>query len=171
MSRGPGRIERLIEAEFKANSSGTFTVDELASLAYAGAPVAKKHRVSVIRAARKAALRAHWTWVRGDREKLVYCNALNHRSYALAKLRAEYNNCLPYRDDWSSRVVSLEQIIDDPTARAHYYECVHGQWRKEVEVNQLRHAGEHDKAQLLQDELDRERSEALARALAFFKAA
>lgn|SRR4051794_27528183 len=81
MSRGPGRIERAIEAAFQANPHRAYTGEELVRLAYpdaysgeacdhsvawasvTGAPepgVAKKHRVAVYRAAHNVAARLLW---------------------------------------------------------------------------------------------------------------
>jgi hypothetical protein len=63
MSRGPGRIERAVEAILIAEPDNAFTVEELCRRIYP--PVgdakrlrlAKKHRVAVLRAARHLAKR------------------------------------------------------------------------------------------------------------------
>src|SRR4051812_21944990 len=81
MSKGPGRVERIIAAAFTANPTKVFTVEELTRLAYPGAysgegfdemvawakvtgapepTIAKRHRVSVLRAARNVARRLWW---------------------------------------------------------------------------------------------------------------
>jgi hypothetical protein len=56
MSRGPGRVQRAIEAAFRASPQAAFAVEELAALAYPGTgQIAKRHRVAVLRAADAAA--------------------------------------------------------------------------------------------------------------------
>ena len=54
MSRGPGRIERAIEALFASQAGRTFSTDELVEAAYRGVNrIEKKHRVAVLRAAKR----------------------------------------------------------------------------------------------------------------------
>ena len=58
MSRGPGRIERAIEAAFTAEPSRAFPVETLALVAFPGVNrLEKKHRIAVLRAAHKVAER------------------------------------------------------------------------------------------------------------------
>lgn len=94
MSRGPGAIEHAIEAAFLGNPSGTFTVEDLARHAYPGLDrVDKKHRVSIIRAADKVAIRCGWCGWKADRSRhhLVYFHPLRcdaeHRRTALMRHR------------------------------------------------------------------------------------
>jgi hypothetical protein len=52
MSRGPGRVQRAVEAAFRGNPAAAFAVEDLAALAYPQVKrVAKRHRVAVLRAA------------------------------------------------------------------------------------------------------------------------
>ena len=54
MSRGPGHVERAIALAFKAEPMRVFTTEDLCRQVYQHLPVIKKkHRVSLIRAARK----------------------------------------------------------------------------------------------------------------------
>lgn len=54
MSRGPGRVERAIKAAFDAEPTRVFTTEYLCTHVYAGAAkIEKKHRVSLIRAAKR----------------------------------------------------------------------------------------------------------------------
>jgi hypothetical protein len=54
MSRGPGRIERAIEALFASQPGRTFSTEELVEAAYRGVNrTEKKHRVAVLRAAKR----------------------------------------------------------------------------------------------------------------------
>ena len=54
MSRGPGRIERAIKAAFDAEPTRVFTTEHLCARVYPGVDaIEKKHRVSLIRAAKR----------------------------------------------------------------------------------------------------------------------
>src|SRR5215469_15240361 len=66
MSRGPGRIERAIKAAFDAEPARVFTTEYLCTHVYAGATrIEKKHRVSLIRAAKRVLQREHnWRMTR-----------------------------------------------------------------------------------------------------------
>src|ERR1700744_5497457 len=60
MSRGPGRVERAIKAAFDAEPNRVFTTEYLCTHVYAGATkIEKKHRVSLIRAAKRVLQREH----------------------------------------------------------------------------------------------------------------
>jgi hypothetical protein len=52
MSKGPGHVERGIEAQFLAHPDSTFTMTELARLIYSVEAVQPKHRVAIHRALR-----------------------------------------------------------------------------------------------------------------------
>jgi hypothetical protein len=85
VGRGPGWIQRLVESAFKANPTVTYTVDNLAVMAYPNAPrIEKKHRVAVIRAAAAAAKVCGWWHARANRpgHPVVYGNPLDLQSYA-----------------------------------------------------------------------------------------
>lgn len=91
MSRGPGRIERAVGAAFEANPSRTFTVAELAAVAYPDAPaIEKRHRVAVIRAADRVSWRLDWTAMRSKmaRPGLVYFRQGDARAADEARTRA-----------------------------------------------------------------------------------
>jgi hypothetical protein len=66
MSRGPGRVERAIKAAFDAEPTRVFTTEYLCTHVYAGATkIEKKHRVSLIRAAKRVLQREHnWRMTR-----------------------------------------------------------------------------------------------------------
>jgi hypothetical protein len=66
MSRGPGRIERAIKAAFDADPTRVFTTEYLCTHVYASATkVEKKHRVSLIRAAKRVLQRElNWRMTR-----------------------------------------------------------------------------------------------------------
>ena len=66
MSRGPGRVERAIKAAFEAEPTRVFTTEYLCTHVYAGATrIEKKHRVSLIRAAKRVVQREpNWRMTR-----------------------------------------------------------------------------------------------------------
>jgi hypothetical protein len=66
MSRGPGRVERAIKAAFDAEPTRVFTTEYLCTHVYAGTTkIEKKHRVSLIRAAKRVLQREHnWRMTR-----------------------------------------------------------------------------------------------------------
>jgi hypothetical protein len=54
VSRGPGRVERAITLAFSAEPTRIFTTEDLCRQVYRHLPeIKKKHRVALIRAARK----------------------------------------------------------------------------------------------------------------------
>lgn len=58
MSRGPGRVERAIKAAFDAEPTRIFTTEYLCTHVYTDAArIEKKHRVSLIRAAKRVVQR------------------------------------------------------------------------------------------------------------------
>ena len=110
VSRGPGRIQRAIESTFRQNPSSTYSVDELAAVAYPGInQVEKKHRVAVLRAAAAAAETCGWWYGQAQRpgHSMIYGNPLDLRSYAIWAMR---------RDFLSGSMTSeqLAKALDDP---------------------------------------------------------
>jgi hypothetical protein len=95
MSRGPGRIERAIRELFDASPDLAFISVELVEHCFPGgdqAAIARKHLVSVLRAAHKiAAADPDWTaWrIEGQGRGWVFLNHANVQSYALARLIAD----------------------------------------------------------------------------------
>ena len=69
MSRGPGRIERAVKGAFDAQPNHTFTTDELCACVFVGIQrIEKKHRVSLIRAAKRVVARErHWRMTRASK--------------------------------------------------------------------------------------------------------
>jgi hypothetical protein len=101
MGKGPGRIERAIQAAFAVEPDNAFTTEELCQRIYRGTNQAeKKHRVAVLRAATRSADRA-----RNDpavrpgigslvMERLggqsVFFDRYSVLSYGMARLKAEH---------------------------------------------------------------------------------
>ncbi len=92
MSKGPGRIERAIEAAFKSNPDGYFSVPDLAHLIYERKEVTRSERVAIQRAAHRVAERLHWTTHRASKRgaELIFVNALSLRSYGFGWIRARH---------------------------------------------------------------------------------
>jgi hypothetical protein len=93
MSRGPGRLERAIRAAFKAEPDNAFTIEDLCDRVFPGVNrVEKKHRVSVIRAAKRLAKHtANIDMFRGDMlgRALILYDPYNVMSNAMARLKAD----------------------------------------------------------------------------------
>jgi hypothetical protein len=109
MSRGPGRIERIITEALLANPSAIFTVPDLVVLAYPDAPeimrirphrwqryverrdFEKRHRSAILRAAKKAIPRAGWDVMKAEAPggPPVFFNPCDLASYNHARRRAD----------------------------------------------------------------------------------
>ena len=94
MSRGPGRIERAIEAAFDAEPDNAFNIEDLCERVYHGLNrVEKKHRVAVLRAMRAVVRRRpdlDCMIGEGLGRPVVYYNPFNVMSYAMARLKTDY---------------------------------------------------------------------------------
>jgi len=89
MSRGPGRIERTIEALLAEHSTSAFTTDEIIHACFPAEPsILKKHRVSALRALRKASVGWCSEMISGSNGAFVIYNPYNLRSYAIGRTRA-----------------------------------------------------------------------------------
>jgi hypothetical protein len=93
MSKGPGKIQRAVEALFIAQPDTAFTVEDLATASFPGINhIEKKHRVSVLRAAAKASVRTGWSHMTAEAlgGMAIFFNQRSTRSYVLAKARARF---------------------------------------------------------------------------------
>ena len=146
MSRGPGRVERVVEATFAANPSGAYLFDDLALLVYPGINRAeKRHRVAVRRAVANVAPRLWWTWTRREaRPPTCVCfNLLDERSYVIGKAFVEYSAYFT--------LGQIAEIVDgtfdgsDPWRRPERlrekYCGPDSPWQDHVRINRLRVAG------------------------------
>jgi hypothetical protein len=95
MSKGPGRVERIVEAAFAADPDNAFTVEDLCDKVYPGEVIAKKHRVAVLRAAKQITKR------RGEIHSMVgeslgravgFYDQYRVLSYAMARLKTDNLN-------------------------------------------------------------------------------
>jgi hypothetical protein len=144
VSRGPGCIQRVIEAVFRDNPSATYSAAELAALAYPGAvSIEKKHRVATIRAADAAAHECRWWRAPAERTShVIYGNPVNIRSYAMWKLR-----CMAQTNEHNPD--QMAALLDDPNVPQSRWRWLQpgGWWWKHVEINKLREAGFEEEAQ------------------------
>lgn len=156
MSRGPGRIERAIEAAFTASPDDAFSVSELGAFAYPGLNrVEKRHRVAILRAADKVGRRLWWAGRTSERPggAVIYFNLLNVRSYTLGHLRRDLvNGSAP-----------MEQLLDlmeppqfgDPWRSRNQWDRMQpgGAWWLHVEMNKAQKAGDLAEVERLRAEL------------------
>jgi hypothetical protein len=117
MSKGPGRIERSIEAAFRSNPDGYFSVHDLARIAYPGevyGHIERSKRAAILRAAPKVAKSLHWVAFRSTAmhrgAEVIFANGLSLRSYGLGKVRAH----LPF-----SSVYEYSRRPDGKAVRRH----------------------------------------------------
>ena len=105
MSRGPGKVRRAISDLMKSEPDGAWTIEDLCKRVYAGInSVEKKHRVSVLRAVRKAIDGdPDWTLYEGDNTgcTLTLVNEANIMSFALGRMKSDGSD--HYRDRRAER--------------------------------------------------------------------
>ncbi len=90
MSKGPGRVGRAIEAALAAEPDNAFTVEDLCDRVYVGERIEKKHRVAVIRAAKRVADRNDNIAITQSvhlGSALIFYHRYNVMSYAMAQLK------------------------------------------------------------------------------------
>jgi hypothetical protein len=165
MSRGPGRIERIIFEAMHDHPSEVYTVAKLAALAYPDVepdvvpyhgmywrmhPVYPKHcRSAILRAARTAVPRAGWDVMKAEAPggPPVYFNPYDLRSYALARRLAWYGNFHRPESDLDSENHSHDrELLVAGT----------GAWWRHVEVRKLRRDGKIGEAEAIEAALERE---------------
>jgi hypothetical protein len=153
VSRGPGRIQRAIESTFRQNPSSTYSVDELAAVAYPGInQVEKKHRVAVLRAAAAAAETCGWWYGQAQRpgHSMIYGNPLDLRSYAIWRMRRDFSS-------GSMTPEKLAKALDDPEdwrcEREREMVQPGGAWWYHIEINRADREGDEPRATQMRAEL------------------
>jgi hypothetical protein len=135
----PGRVERALAAIFDRERNNAFTVEDLAERVYPGESVARKHRVSIIRATRNVARRRpEIQWLHGDGHggPLVIFRHDEVMSYAMARLKADRLHM--YRSSHDSSVYrrrderALRRELDDESHRKLIGPG--GAWRRHVDI-------------------------------------
>jgi hypothetical protein len=160
MSRGPGKIERALDALFDAERDDAFTLEELCERVYPGVNrIEKKHRISVARAARRVLGRGPeiYCWRGGGLGgELVYSRMDEVLSYAMGQLKADWftyyrtkdERILPHRrkEEGDLRALLAEGRYQDLVAPG-------GAWWRHVEMFRARRDGDHERlAPLLVEE-------------------
>lgn len=108
MSRGPGKVEQAVERTFKRLADQSLSTEELCEHVYPDTYIEKRHRVSVLRAAKKVAARMHWDFgpitraTLSGEHGLVFYNKLDLQSYALARMRMHFG--------WGNQEAALEWL-------------------------------------------------------------
>jgi hypothetical protein len=128
MSKGPGRVERAIEALFRSKPNDAFATWELCWRVYPNiGRLERKHKVAVTRAAKSVCARLpNWqsmrTWYRG--RELVFFNHTSVKSYGLARRKSD------------SRYLSDEQICASLRRGGdhHGYIVEGGTWWRQVQL-------------------------------------
>jgi hypothetical protein len=145
MRRGLGRIQRALVAIFDGERDNAFTIEDLCERIWPdlypdrqGGQIERKHRRTVIRAARNIARqRPEIQWLRGERvgRALVFFRHDEVMSYAMARLKADrfqrYRSKDP-RLHWSNDEGALRRQLDDESHRKLI--GPRGTWRMQVEV-------------------------------------
>ncbi|MCO6386222.1 hypothetical protein [Aliihoeflea sp. 40Bstr573] len=163
MSRGPGRIERAIAAAFDAKPDEAFTTEDLIDVVYVGANrVEKKHRVSLIRAARKVcAASESWTVSRSETtgSTLVFWNRFSVTSYGLMRAKTDMHawyrsNDARVMDCWKTDADSIRRQLE-PGGKYHHHVVEGGAWWRHVQLWIAEQAGDRSERTLkLQEEQD-----------------
>jgi hypothetical protein len=147
MSRGLGRVQRLIVAMFTGNPGAVFSVADLGMVAYPGVnQVEKRHRVAVLRAAEHAADACGWRASRGA--SIEFYNPFSTRSAALATMRAtwkRFSRC---------PIAEVEAALDDPKRHFHKLIAPGGPVWLDVEIASANRDGEITRVEALQQKRD-----------------
>ena len=162
MSRGPGKIERAIEAVFAAEPDDAFTTADLCDRVYPGLNmVEKKHRVAVIRAAKKVFGRTGWDCYRTEAlgGTLVFYNPFDVMSNAIGRTKADmlinYRNNDKRIDHWRTTAEGIRGTFE-PGGKEHHMIVEGGHWWRHVQINIAARDGDtSERAQALKAEQDR----------------
>ena len=153
MSKGPGRVQRAIEAAFKAEPDNAFTTAELCHRTYRlkfrdDAYIELKHRVAVVRAAKKIPnLNYVVSCCLGG--QLVFYDKFNVMSYGMARLKADnvenYRNNDPrLRYGHKSTEAGLRARLADDQHRQLM--AKDGAWWRHVEIAKAEAQGDKKRA-------------------------
>ncbi len=160
MSRGPGKIERAIEAVFAAEPDDAFATADLCDRVYTGVNrVEKKHRVAVTRAAKKVCGRTGWDCYRTESlgGTLVFYNPFDVMSSAIGRTKADFftnyrNNDRRIVDHWRTTTEGIRGTFE-PGGKNHRFIVEGGSWWRHVQLNIAARDGEtSERVQALQAE-------------------
>src|SRR5260370_15236889 len=131
MSRGPGQVEQIIEAVFAAEPENAFTIEDLCERVYPGEPIDKKHRVSVLRAAKQVAKRCgeiDTMTGEGLGGTLIFFDHYCVMSYALSRLKSSSYRTNDKRRSLRENEADLRAKIA-PGRSDHELIVTRGAWR------------------------------------------
>ena len=132
MSRGLGKIGRVVEAAFAAEPDNAFTVDELCHRAYPGINrIEKRHRVAVLHAAKKRP-NTDWRPAESLGGMLVFYIPDNVMSYAMGRLKMDRCNCGYWERSRTSDTELAAQLHEG--GDYHEYIIEDGAWWCHVEM-------------------------------------
>ena len=169
MSRGPGKVERAIEALFAKEPDNAFTTNELSARVYSGVDsIEKKHRVAVVRAAKAIAKRRDdiaYLASHGLGGMLVFYRYYDLMSYAMARLKSE--STYEHNDKrlaWAKDEAKLRAQLAKGGQHSHLL-TKGGAWRLHIEQRLARRDGNDERAAEIETELNAR----LARTMEAFK--
>jgi hypothetical protein len=162
MGKGPGHVARTIEAILIAEPDNAFTVDDLCDRVYRGINrIEKKHRVSVMRAAKSVAKRhPNFECERSEHlgGTLVFFTADNVMSYAMMRLKSdkfrEYRNNDP-RQRWRPETEQELHARLIEGGQDHRLIIPGGAWWRHVELWKAARAGDAETVAKLEAEGER----------------
>lgn len=144
MSKGPGKIERAIAALFVAEPDDAFNVEDMADRVLPGINrLEKKHRVTLIRAAKRVCERMdgwQWSTSEGHGGALVFWHRYSVRSYATMRAKTDMFACYRSHDP---RRRGLDHLIATPASiaaslepggRYHHHVTEGGAWWRHVQL-------------------------------------
>jgi len=158
MSRGPGKIERIIRAVFAAEPDNAFTTEDLCDRAYPGVNrIEKKHRVAVLRAAQQLEARGDAIWcIKGDGlgGTLIFFNPYHLPSYAMARLKTTswyrtHDTRRSRYEPWDETRLRAK-LAPGGDDRKHIDEG--GVWWRHVEIHKAVRDGDTERAEALRHE-------------------
>lgn len=161
MSRGAGRVQRIIEEAFSVPEK-SYTLLDLFRYAYPEAEdLEKKHQVAIKRAAAKVCLKTGWkTWRRDTRGRgYVYYDPCDLISYATARLKADERNY--QSQDWWIREFNPktdEDILASLAEGGRHHKLIveGGTWWRFVQIAIAERDGDEDTFRKLKGEADAE---------------
>jgi hypothetical protein len=158
MSKGPGRIERAIQAIFNKEPDNALTIDELVLRIYScDRQIERKQSVAVRRAVHNirkhgSSVGAFATEARGGR--LIVYNRFSLMSYALACMRCGARAYSPKEE-------LLEEVAEG--GRFHHHVVEGGRWWLQtqwaIEEHAAKQAGDEERLKRLKAEQDRQYAE------------
>src|SRR4051794_33615047 len=176
MSKGPGRVERAIRDLFSAHPTEAFTTADLIAVVFPDIEDAdKKHRVSVLRAARRVIdSDPDWRMARATLARgglCIFFNSDNVQSFGHHRLMWSHAQVNEYKGGTIFHPYSRDELrakVDDENHK-NMISPPNGAWYRDVEIHRARRDGEHERAKVLEAERDAEFERWAAGAREMFK--